>query len=110
MKWPLPKESEGAGLRGLAETWQEQSILCFPMRGFRLFQQRPRIVPSSWYFLLMGPRIFSTEEEWWLETMAPLSGIIDTSERGNATTWLSFEKIFYQGDFPGCCVIGGGIS
>src|SRR5437773_8707651 len=41
---------------------------------------------------------------------ASLSGIIDTSERGNATTWLSFEKILYQGCFPGCCVIGGGIS
>ena len=66
--------------------------------------------PFKLVFLADGPRIFCTEEEWWLETMAPLSGIIDTSERGNATTWLSFEKIFYQGDFPGCCVIGGGIS
>ncbi len=38
------------------------------------------------------------------KTMACLSGIIDTSERGNAATRLSFEKISYHGGFPGCCV------
>jgi hypothetical protein len=49
-------------MRGLAETWQEQSLLCFPMRGSRLFQQRPAIFRPSWYFLLMGPESSSMEE------------------------------------------------
>src|SRR5437773_11263443 len=29
----------------------------FPMRGSRLFQQRPRTGRSSWYFPLMGPNL-----------------------------------------------------
>ncbi len=44
------------------------------------------------------------------KTTTSFSGIIDRSERGDATTWFSSERIFYQGGFPGCCVIGGGIS